>query len=463
MYCLASLVLCWFPVMMMVDSSVSSWLVIFILIWCWSSICFLVRPCFPIMCPTRLAFVLIISIVSWLFCSCLFCVVWVWFSWRISSIACSMAAACICLPVWLRWYPSCSIAVLPWLMVSSVSTYLIPSSFAILSRLSLSLTMLYVIVTSLVIMGGGWTSRMLVVGWFSLMVLMASWMFSAASWYGVWFRMSLVPVMMAIVSVSLISSRVSAMSFSSVVVYWGLHSISGWRSWRYGFILFPLESMRVISLVWLVLSCWSCLCRFSICFLFSFASSFHLRHSVSVSSSFLCDSSLSWSISICRLLISVRWLLIMSLIFFSRFLMVLQWFLLVSISFWVLFLSFWMLFSSLLIFFCRSFEFCGFGCGSVVSDFFPFLSPSSAISFSVFLAFRWLLFLVWVLSVVSFVSVGSWCCSYSRLVLGSCGGFVGGSLGFFFSGSSSLQVLWVSSASDSTTPLTVSCDVFISS
>ena len=118
--------------------------------------------------------------------------------------------------------------------------------------------------------------------------------------------------------------------------------------------------------------------RFSICFLFSFASSFHLRHSVSVSSSFLCVSSLSWSISICRLSISVRWLMVMSLIFFYRFLMVLQWFLLASISFSVLFLSFWMLFSSLLSFFCRSFEFCDFGYGSVVSDLFLFLSSSSA-------------------------------------------------------------------------------------
>ena len=115
--CLASLVHCWFPVMMMVDSSVSSWLVFFILIWCWSSICFLKRPCFPIMCPTRLAFVLIISIVSWLVRSCLFCLVWFWFSWRVSSIACSMAAVLFrsCLFVLVV------VQVLGWLFVGGVS------------------------------------------------------------------------------------------------------------------------------------------------------------------------------------------------------------------------------------------------------------------------------------------------------------------------------------------------------
>ena len=105
--------------------------------------------------PTRLAIVLIISFVSLSLCSCLFCVVWFWFSWRVLSIACIMAAACSCLPVWLRWYPSCSIAVLPSLMVSSISTYFIPSSFAIFSKMSLSLTMLYVMVMSLIMMGGG--------------------------------------------------------------------------------------------------------------------------------------------------------------------------------------------------------------------------------------------------------------------------------------------------------------------
>ena len=58
--------------------------------------------------------------------------------------------------------------------------------------------------------------------------------------------------------------------------------------------------------------------------------------------------------------------------------------------------------------------------------FIIFLSSSSAINFSVFLAFRWLLFLALVLYFVSFVFVGSCCCSGSWLVLGPCGVFMGG-------------------------------------
>ena len=121
------------------------------------------------------------------------------------SISCAcrfsiMVFACVMLPSSFRWYPSLSIASLPIAIVSSVLMKVTCCSSAIDSRLSVYLTMAYVAVRSVVVIGGGWIMVILTSGLLVLMVLMLSLMFSAACWCGMCLLASLVPIMMSTVS-----------------------------------------------------------------------------------------------------------------------------------------------------------------------------------------------------------------------------------------------------------------------
>ena len=147
------------------------------------------------MCPTRLTFVMIISIVYWLSCSCLFCVVCFWFPEVIRLL---LVVWLLRIPVFLFGWGGIRLVLLPcfphwWFVLCTHIWFLLPllwspGSHWVLRRMLWWCRWLW---------WGGWTRRMLVVGWVSLKVFMASWMFSVASWYGMWLLVSLVPVMMA--------------------------------------------------------------------------------------------------------------------------------------------------------------------------------------------------------------------------------------------------------------------------